>query len=153
MIKRAHNSLSVHGNSWTLKFDNFSLFQNVINDSPVPSNVIMTHYVWKSICDSQQNKNSTKFYAISERKKQTRRRASKLVNTRHSNIFYRPGLNLHSFQCFAVASKQKRQKIVQIAMFHWFVIASEKWRTSFSCVIPINNIEAFFSLLISLQDI
>ena len=28
-----HNSLTVHDNSWALKFDNFSEFQNVIGDS------------------------------------------------------------------------------------------------------------------------
>ena len=30
---RVHNSLTTHGNSSTLKFDNFSEFQNVIKDS------------------------------------------------------------------------------------------------------------------------
>ena len=33
MIKQVHNSLTVHDNLWTLKFDNFSEFHNVINDS------------------------------------------------------------------------------------------------------------------------
>ena len=37
MIKQIYNSLTVHDNSWTLKFDNFSEFQNVISDSsPTP---------------------------------------------------------------------------------------------------------------------
>ena len=31
---RVHNSLTVHENSCTLKFDNFSKFQNFISDSP-----------------------------------------------------------------------------------------------------------------------
>ena len=34
---RVHNSLTTHGNSSTLKFDNFSEFQNVIKDSPPAS--------------------------------------------------------------------------------------------------------------------
>ena len=34
IIKQVHNSLTVHDNSWTLKFDNFSEFQNFISDSP-----------------------------------------------------------------------------------------------------------------------
>ena len=29
-----HNSMTVHDNSWALKFDNFSEFQNVISDRP-----------------------------------------------------------------------------------------------------------------------
>ena len=33
---RVHNSLAVHDNSWVLKFDSFSEFQNVISDSPLP---------------------------------------------------------------------------------------------------------------------
>ena len=34
---RVHNSLTVHDNSWALKFDNFLEFQNVISDSsPTP---------------------------------------------------------------------------------------------------------------------
>ena len=36
MIKQALNSLTVHGNLWTLKIDNFSEFQNVISDNPTP---------------------------------------------------------------------------------------------------------------------
>ena len=46
---RVHNSLKVHDNSWALKFDNFSEFQNVIGDSPslsLPPSIDM------SICDS-----------------------------------------------------------------------------------------------------
>ena len=31
-----HNSLTVYDNSWALKFDNFSEFQNVISDRPPP---------------------------------------------------------------------------------------------------------------------
>ena len=50
LSKRIHNSLTVYDNSWALKFDNFSEFQNVISDSP---SVIMTHCVPKSICDSK----------------------------------------------------------------------------------------------------
>ena len=51
---RVDNSATVHDNSWALKLDNFSKFQNVINNSlptPTPS-VIMTLCVRKSICDS-----------------------------------------------------------------------------------------------------
>ena len=33
MIKQVRNSLTVHDNWWTLKFDNFSKLQNVISDS------------------------------------------------------------------------------------------------------------------------
>ena len=47
IIKQVHNSLTVNDNSWTLKFDNFSEFQNVISDSQM--SVIMTHCVQKSI--------------------------------------------------------------------------------------------------------
>ena len=51
---RVHNSLTVDDNLWTLKFDNFPEFQNVISDSSLPltPNVIMTQCVRKSICDS-----------------------------------------------------------------------------------------------------
>ena len=35
---RVHNSLTVHDNSWALKFSNFSEFQNVISDSPPSPN-------------------------------------------------------------------------------------------------------------------
>ena len=52
MIKQVHDSLTVHDNSRTLKFDNFSEFQNAISDNPPPPNVIITHRVRKSICDS-----------------------------------------------------------------------------------------------------
>ena len=51
---RVDDSATVHDNSWALKLDNFSEFQNVINNSlpnPNPS-VIMTFCVRKSICDS-----------------------------------------------------------------------------------------------------
>ena len=41
--KQVQNSLTVHDNSWTLKFHNFSEFQNVINVSPPAESVIMTH--------------------------------------------------------------------------------------------------------------
>ena len=34
MIKQVHNSLTIQDNLWTLKFDNFSEFYNVISDSP-----------------------------------------------------------------------------------------------------------------------
>ena len=48
--------MTVHDNLWTLKFDNFSEFQNVISDNPpprpLPPNVIITHCVRKQICDS-----------------------------------------------------------------------------------------------------
>ena len=33
MIKQEYNLLTVHDNSWTLKFDKFSELQNVISDS------------------------------------------------------------------------------------------------------------------------
>ena len=33
MIKQVPNSLTVHDDSWTLKFDNFPEFQNAISDS------------------------------------------------------------------------------------------------------------------------
>ena len=36
----------------TSKFDNFSRFQNFINNNSPPTSVIMTHWVQKSICDS-----------------------------------------------------------------------------------------------------
>ena len=36
MIKQVHNSSTVHDNLETLKFDNFSEFQNVIKDNPPP---------------------------------------------------------------------------------------------------------------------
>ena len=55
MIKQVHNSLTVHDNSWNLKFDNFSEFQNVISDNPPSPSVIATHWLQKSICDSPQN--------------------------------------------------------------------------------------------------
>ena len=41
--KQVQNSLTVHDNSWTLKFHNFSEFQNVINVSPPAESVIMMH--------------------------------------------------------------------------------------------------------------
>ena len=37
---------------WTLKFNNFSEFQNFISDIPPRPSVIMAHCVRKSICDS-----------------------------------------------------------------------------------------------------
>ena len=36
MIKQVHNALTVHDNSWALKLDNFSEFQNFISDNPHP---------------------------------------------------------------------------------------------------------------------
>ena len=42
----------VNHNSWTLKSDNFSFFQNVISNNPPPSRVIIMHCIRKSICDS-----------------------------------------------------------------------------------------------------
>ena len=60
---RVHNSFTVYDNSWPLKVDNFSEFQNVISDSPPtpsppppappppPPSVIMTLSVRKSIFD------------------------------------------------------------------------------------------------------
>ena len=41
--KQVQNSLTVHDNSRTLKFHNFSEFQNVINVNPPAESVIMTH--------------------------------------------------------------------------------------------------------------
>ena len=35
-MKQVQNSLTVHDNSSTLKFDKFSDFQNIISDSPHP---------------------------------------------------------------------------------------------------------------------
>ena len=37
---RVHNSLTVHDNSWALKFDCFSEFQSIISDSP-PYNIFL----------------------------------------------------------------------------------------------------------------
>ena len=34
MIKQVNNSMAVHDSSWTLKFDNFTDFPNVISDRP-----------------------------------------------------------------------------------------------------------------------
>ena len=34
--KRVHNSLTFHDNSWALRFDNFSEFQNIISDGLFP---------------------------------------------------------------------------------------------------------------------
>ena len=62
---QVHNLLTVHNNSWALKFDNFSEFQNVIKDSPPPSpapltaSVIMTLCVRTSIFDSPLIKSET----------------------------------------------------------------------------------------------
>ena len=36
MIKQVHYSLTAHENSWTLKFDKFTGFQNVIRDEAPP---------------------------------------------------------------------------------------------------------------------
>ena len=60
IIIQTISSLTVHDNFWALKFDSFSKFQNVINDSrPAPPphhllhpSIILTLYVRKSICDS-----------------------------------------------------------------------------------------------------
>ena len=41
-IENHCKSIDIHGNSRTLKFDNFSKFQYVISDSPPPLSVIMT---------------------------------------------------------------------------------------------------------------
>ena len=72
MIKQVQNSLTVHDNSWTLEFDNFFDFQNVISDSPpftperhydalrtkidmwlTPTdyvfNIIVTYFNWKAL--------------------------------------------------------------------------------------------------------
>ena len=48
---RVQNSLTVHDNSWALKIDNFSEFQNVISDS---ANHQRHYDAWerKPICDS-----------------------------------------------------------------------------------------------------
>ena len=48
---RVHNSLKVHGNSWDLKFDNFSEFQNVFFFW-ISKRFIMTLCVRKPICNS-----------------------------------------------------------------------------------------------------
>ena len=43
--KQIHNSLTVHYNSWNLKFDSFSEFQSVISDSaPPPPFIRERHY-------------------------------------------------------------------------------------------------------------
>ena len=55
---RVPNFLTVHDNSWALKFDNFSEFRNVISDSPPPSCVIVTLCLQKSICDSSLTQKS-----------------------------------------------------------------------------------------------
>ena len=59
IIIQTISSLTVHDNLWAVKFDSFSKFQNVINDStpgPRPdllhSSIILTLCVRKSICDS-----------------------------------------------------------------------------------------------------
>ena len=49
---RVHHSVTVHDNSWALKFDNFSEFQSIITDSHSRSSVIMTLCIQKLICDS-----------------------------------------------------------------------------------------------------
>ena len=58
MIEKVDNSLTVHDNSWTLRFDNSSEFQGIISDSNLihppplpPASIIMTYCVWESICD------------------------------------------------------------------------------------------------------
>ena len=43
MIKQGHNSLAIHGNLWTLKFDNFSDCWNLISDSLVTLIINMKH--------------------------------------------------------------------------------------------------------------
>ena len=50
MIKQVPNSLTVHDNSWTLKFDNFPEFQNVISDSP--QRAPLRHTAYENRCDS-----------------------------------------------------------------------------------------------------
>ena len=60
VVRQIYNPLTVHDSSWTLKFDNFSEFQNVISDSTTPTHpplsssasVLMMHWVRKSICYS-----------------------------------------------------------------------------------------------------
>ena len=54
-VKQIYNSFTFYGNSSTLKFDDFSEFQNIISDSNLPANVIMKHCARKSICDSPLN--------------------------------------------------------------------------------------------------
>ena len=64
MIKQVHNSLSVHENLWTLKFDNFSEVQKAISDNLSLISVIMTHYVRKLICDSPLTCYTVCFYRM-----------------------------------------------------------------------------------------
>ena len=64
MIKKVHNSLSVHENLWTLKFDNFSEVQKAISDNLSLISVIMTHYVRKLICDSPLTCYTVCFYRM-----------------------------------------------------------------------------------------
>ena len=62
MIKQLHNSLAVHDNSWTSKFDNFSDFQKVISDSSPPLlSVIIMHCIHSSICDSSLKYSTLQF--------------------------------------------------------------------------------------------
>ena len=50
--------------TYTLKFDNFSHFQNVISNNSPPASVIMAHCVRKSIFDSPLTFFSLLFYLI-----------------------------------------------------------------------------------------
>ena len=44
MTKQAHSLLAIHDNTWTLKFENFSEFQNVIIDKPMLPTTRERHY-------------------------------------------------------------------------------------------------------------
>ena len=46
MIKQVRNSVTVYDSSWTLRFDNFSEFQNVISDN-TPSNAPPPALLWR----------------------------------------------------------------------------------------------------------
>ena len=62
MIKQVHNSLTVHDNSWTLKFYNFSDFQDVISDSAHPTPTLEGHY--EALC-TKTDKWLTPFLCVS----------------------------------------------------------------------------------------
>ena len=44
MTKQAHSLLAIHDNTLTLKFENFSEFQNVIIDKPMLPTTRERHY-------------------------------------------------------------------------------------------------------------
>ena len=45
---RVHNSLTVYGNSWALKFDHFSEFQSALSDIPAPTS--LWRFAYKNRC-------------------------------------------------------------------------------------------------------